>query len=334
MLKKSKQLLVVILSMMVCSCSEKESGNAGGGENGNPDLEPVITGGYSYDGYEKIIIEGYNNVKELPGASVSYGIMFSDTDLTTDAKTEEADEKDANNKFSCEIKVEPGGDLYYYRAYAVRSGETFYGEIKTLTTRKLVADPGPIVDMGVSVKWASCNLGATKPEECGDYYAWGTTETLYETGYAQEDPQNHWKPGKSAGYVESNYQMPTASMFDDNNNLLPEYDAAHKVLKGTWRMPTSDEFDELEENSKKYRIDEYDLGLHGIFYVSNITGKVLFFKEYKKREGKSFSEYSDLYYWSSTKYSSLRHGERIHGMFDDVPMESGYMGYNIRPVCK
>ena len=55
MLKKSKQLLVVILSMMVCSCSEKESGNAGGGENGNPDLEPVITGGYSYDGYEKII---------------------------------------------------------------------------------------------------------------------------------------------------------------------------------------------------------------------------------------------------------------------------------------
>ena len=33
------------------------------------------------------------------------------------------------------------------------------------------------VDLGLSVKWASCNLGATKPEEVGDYYAWGEIET-------------------------------------------------------------------------------------------------------------------------------------------------------------
>lgn len=168
MLKQSKKLLTIILAMMACSCTEKEPANAGGDENGNSNVKPVITGGYSYDGYEKIIIEGYNNLEELPGASVSYGIMFSDTDLTTDAKNEEADEKDANNKFSCTINVKPGGELYYYRAYAIRSGETFYGEIKTLTTKELVADPGPIVDMGVSVKWASCNLGATKPEMPGE----------------------------------------------------------------------------------------------------------------------------------------------------------------------
>lgn len=334
MLKQSKKLLTIILAMMACSCTEKEPANAGGDENGNSNVKPVITGGYSYDGYEKIIIEGYNNLEELPGASVSYGIMFSDTDLTTHAKNEEADEKDANNKFSCTINVKPGGELYYYRAYAIRSGETFYGEIKTLTTKELVADPGPIVDMGVSVKWASCNLGATKPEECGDYYAWGATETLYETGYAQEDPQNHWKSGKSDGYVESNYQMPTASMFDDNNNLLPEYDAAHKVLKGTWRIPTMDEVDELKNNSKEYRIDEYDSDRNGIFYVSNITGKVLFFAEYKTREGKSFREYSDYSYFSSTKSSSLWSGDQIYGLFDNVAIEDGYVGYNIRPVCE
>ena len=29
------------------------------------------------------------------------------------------------------------------------------------------------VDLGLSVKWATCNIGATKPEEYGDYYAWG-----------------------------------------------------------------------------------------------------------------------------------------------------------------
>lgn len=98
-------------------------------------------------------------------------------------------------------------------------------------------------------------------------------------------------------------------------------------------MPTCDEFDEMEK-IKKYRIDEYDLGLHGIFYVSNITGKVLFFAEYKTRERNSFSEYSDLCYWSSTKSSSLWYGERIDGLFDDVAIENGYMGYNIRPVCE
>lgn len=59
-----------------------------------------------------------------------------------------------------------------------------------------VNNPGPeYVDLGLSVKWATCNLGASKQEEYGDYYAWGETEPHYESGYAQEDPQSHWKSG-------------------------------------------------------------------------------------------------------------------------------------------
>ncbi len=63
------------------------------------------------------------------------------------------------------------------------------------------------VDLGLSVKWAKCNLGANAPEEYGDYYTWGDIETYYEEGYAQEKTQKHWKSGKSKGYTESNYRF-------------------------------------------------------------------------------------------------------------------------------
>lgn len=61
------------------------------------------------------------------------------------------------------------------------------------------------VDLGLSVKWATCNLGASAPEEYGDYYAWGDIETYYEDGYAQEW-QEHWKSGKTGGYSLENYK--------------------------------------------------------------------------------------------------------------------------------
>lgn len=128
------------------------------------------------------------------------------------------------------------------------------------------------VDLGLSVKWATMNVGATKPEEYGDYFAWGATETLYEAGYAQENPQAHWKDGKAAGYTfvntpyqtanttrssstkwtkylgstTSSYKDPSATDEDALKTVLdPEDDAAHVNWGGSWRMPTSAELDEL-----------------------------------------------------------------------------------------
>ena len=62
------------------------------------------------------------------------------------------------------------------------------------------------VDMGDGIKWATCNLGAENEWECGDYFAWGVTETYYLPGHGQEDPPTHWRPGKSDGYTWSNYK--------------------------------------------------------------------------------------------------------------------------------
>ena len=121
------------------------------------------------------------------------------------------------------------------------------------------------VDLGLSIKWATRNVGATKPEEYGDYFAWGETEPYYEAGYAQEDPQNHWKEGNSEGYEWWSYMWCEDSFdaltkycyldsygndgFTDNKTVLDlEDDVAHVKWGGNWRMPTKAELDELCSN--------------------------------------------------------------------------------------
>lgn len=120
------------------------------------------------------------------------------------------------------------------------------------------------VDLGLSVKWASFNLGATSPQGFGDYYAWGETEPYYEPGYAQEVPQEHWKEGKTAGYDWPSYKycVPSDSSFlftkycsspsmgysgytDDLVTLETNDDVAQTVWGNGWRMPTEKEFQEL-----------------------------------------------------------------------------------------
>jgi hypothetical protein len=79
------------------------------------------------------------------------------------------------------------------------------------------------VDLGLSVKWASCNIGATNPEDYGMYFAWGETNSkqYYSTG---------------------NYS------YDENVTILNALnDAASMKLGGAWRMPTVIEQDELRE---------------------------------------------------------------------------------------
>ena len=80
------------------------------------------------------------------------------------------------------------------------------------------------VDLGLSVKWATCNVGATKPEKYGNYYAWGETTTKID-------------------YQESSYT------YTGTPSVLPlDKDAAAVNMGGTWRMPTKDEWQELKDN--------------------------------------------------------------------------------------
>lgn len=104
------------------------------------------------------------------------------------------------------------------------------------------------VDLGLSVKWAKCNLGASKPEEYGDYYAWGETNTYY-TG---KHPFT-WSSSKRNGYNASSYkwmdhEQVTKYNFSDNKTELERADdAAHVKLGHGWRIPTYREWYELSK---------------------------------------------------------------------------------------
>ena len=138
----------------------------------------------------------------------------------------------------------------------VDGGKTASCSLAVIDPRKPYKMP-EIVDLGLSVMWASFNLGATKPEEYGDYYAWGETEP----GYGCLDPLV-WRIEKGSGYSWSSYQWSVDSFytltkycvqdtygfngFTDGKTVLdPEDDAVRVNLGDKWRMPTKSELNEL-----------------------------------------------------------------------------------------
>lgn len=125
------------------------------------------------------------------------------------------------------------------------------------------------VDLGLSVKWSSFNLGASRAEDYGDYYAWGESEPYYKVGHSLDNPCNDWKEWKT-GYNWASYKWSkdnhsrvtkycpvsrshywSGSGSPDGKTILdPEDDAAHVNLGGGWRLPTPAEWSELSAKCK------------------------------------------------------------------------------------
>lgn len=101
-------------------------------------------------------------------------------------------------------------------------------EIDSIRFEMPEEDPYGWVDLGLSVLWATCNVGASTPEEYGEYYAWGETEM-------------------KESYTTDNYMYYSNGTYIKlpNNIANTEYDAAHTKRTYTWRMPTQAEMDEL-----------------------------------------------------------------------------------------
>ena len=173
------------------------------------------------------------------------------------------------------------------------------------------------VDLGLpsGIKWASFNLGATKPEEYGDYYAWGETEPYYSS----LNPLT-WKEGKDAGYHWSSYKWCNGSSktmikycnfatygyngFTDGKTILDsEDDAAHVILGGNWRMPTQEEWaDLMAECTWTWTTQN---GVYGRLVTAS-NGNSIFLPAAGHQYGLLHSADSPYgYYWSSTLNSNI-----------------------------
>lgn len=202
-----------------------------------------------------------------------------------------------------------------------------------------------MVDLGLSVKWATYNLGASKPEEYGDYFSWGETETYYSS----IDPLS-WKTGKESGYNWDTYQWSngtyktltkynTVSKYGngglvDNLEILSlEDDAAHALLGEKWRMPTRSEIEELMNDCTW----EYELrnGIGGR-KVTGPNGNSIFLPCAGYIEDAKIHEQNYYgYYWSSSidaEYPYSAYMINFLSSSNTVYTYERYYGYPIRPV--
>ena len=189
------------------------------------------------------------------------------------------------------------------------------------------------------------SITATKPEEYGDYFAWGEIEPYYSS----LDPLT-WNKGKDAGYAWTSYKWckgdgktltkycsNSASGYngftDGKTTLNPEDDAAYVYLGDKWRMPTKDELEELRRMCSWLWITKN--GVEG-FQVTGPNGNSIFLPAAGSRKDTNLNnEGRTAGFWSSTLYSaSSKFAEdMVFNASSILPGQSDrYYGYSIRPV--
>ena len=181
------------------------------------------------------------------------------------------------------------------------------------------------VDLGLSVKWATCNVGATSPEQAGLYFAWGET-----TGYTANDVTSGVRAFDYATYNSG----PAASIY---THLTLEQDAAHVNLGGNWRMPASSEYRELLKNCDAVWTADYNgTGVAGRVFTSKVNGNSVFFPAAGWCRNSSMKDLgSSASYWLSTRTSSswsyrFEFDKESQDLYDTVR----YFGQSVRGVCE
>ena len=193
------------------------------------------------------------------------------------------------------------------------------------------------IDLGLpsGTLWATCNIGANAPEDYGDYFAWGETETkdtynwetyIYAEGTSWQDPR----------------LTKYCSVPDYGNNgftdvltvLLPEDDAATANWGGDWRMPTREEWNELLENTTNTWTTQNEV-CGRLFTASNGASLFLPAAGYRWDVGLD-STGDDSGYWSSSLYTDYPGDAWLFGFYSDgYDMDFYYrsLGFSVRPVC-
>ncbi len=186
------------------------------------------------------------------------------------------------------------------------------------------------VDLGLpsGTLWATCNVGASTPEEYGDYFAWGETEPKTNYNWATYK----WCNGRDSTLTKycNNSVFGTV---DNKNELMLGDDAAYVNWGSSWRMPSDDQRQELLNNCTWLWTTRN--GVNG-YLVTGPNGKTIFFP------AAGYRYYSSLYsagsngrYWTcdinGTRPNTARY---IHFTSDGVLLYGGYrcMGHTVRAV--
>ena len=169
------------------------------------------------------------------------------------------------------------------------------------------------VDLGLSVKWATCNVGANRPSDYGNYYAWGETST--KSTYAAANSKTY---EKDVGAIKGNSR----------------YDAARANWGGTWRLPTGAEVQELVDKCTWKWITR---GGHKGYKVTGPNGNSIFLPAAGLRYASMFDNVGDGGdYWTSTFEGNIYGAYELYFSSSEYELAWNYRmwGYSIRPVTR
>ena len=273
--------------------------------------EQTTIGGHS--GYK---VTGPNgNSIFLPAAGVKGGTLTiaNDTIALWSSSPYQSDLEKASIIFSNATTHEEGNGIRYF-GFPVRPIADLLSEKekeKRTTTASGQIAGHDYVDLGLSVKWATCNIGASSPSDYGDYFAWGEAKTKSE-------------------YIEKN-----STTFKKNHYVFN--DAARTNWGSTWRVPTIAECQELVDNCTWQWTT---VGGHkGYRVTSKKNGNSIFLPAAGARysTGQVYGTAECGHYWSSSLYDKhsysarcLEFGSSDHSA-DSFPR---FSGLSIRPVSE
>ena len=190
------------------------------------------------------------------------------------------------------------------------------------------------VDLGLpnGVKWATYNVGATKPEEYGNHFAWGETEPKNDYSWKT------YKWCKGSQYDLTKYcSSSDYGTVDKKTTLEAEDDAATKNWGNNWRMPTAKEAKDMKEGCTWEWTDDFNgSGIAGRIGTSKTNGNIIFlpasgYREDKKSSygGNSANYWMSSLYWDSFTAYDLEFSKSINIA---LRCDNRYMGYSVRAV--
>lgn len=271
------------------------------------------------------------NVTDDGGAEVTErGVVYSTSQNPTTEDSKVSSGSGLGN-FTCNLTDLQEEMTYYVRAYAINEKGTAYGGEISFTTIKGYFENGhEYVDLGLNVKWATMNVGASSPEDYGDYFAWG------ETAPKDYYDWSTYKHGNGSYNSLTKYNNSSSYGIVDNKTILEmSDDAAHANWGGIWRMPTDDEWTALRLQCT-WTWTTLN-GVKGYNVISKSNGNSIFLPAAGHCFDRALSNEGNYgYYWSS----SLNTGDPNLAWYVDFYWynvyrndNSRYYGQSVRPVC-
>ena len=311
----------------------------------------------------KVLVEGGDRMKLVGPDKTSTWNAVTDTDYTQGigAVTKHTNDSqciDVNLVSAAMYGESDSTYVYCIRKYDAEEDVTYEGRFNYVVKARPAVAPGTIngyayVEMGDGLKWATMNVGAAKPEEYGDYFAWGETASKTDYSWAtykwMQEGQSDWKHITKYTFADERKEgiWYDGDTFVGDNKTSREDDAfaddaARQIWKGSWRIPTDAEWTWLRENCDWAWTDDYEgTGVAGRIVTSKVSGyegNTIFLPAAGYRYGTSLNFAGSYgYYWSSSLYED-RSDYASYVYFNSGEVDRYYSGrcygVSVRPVSE